>query len=438
MDNIAQEEDPASKKGVLPIHGNSSTFNINTLLYNNILESDYFKALYQLRTYHETIDEIYTSVSHVEPWQTGTTRVPSTAFCLLLKFFLMRLTEKQMKGLLNTGDSPYVRAIGFLYLRYACPPKDLWGWFEPYLEDDEEFCPSSDRSVSMTMGKYLIKLLTDMHYYNTQLPRIPVPTERKFKVLLLMLGEKQKRREANLRDEDRGKFCKGAKVMAIYADEENEPAWYEAVIDSRDREGESEGGGGHRYWVTFTEYGNTESVDLGDIKLQDDESKDRDRSRSGSRGRGNGEDGDLLKRVLDQERQGSVAVGKNYGSRPVSYKSSLSLQLDRYTVRQKSPSRSTAGDRDRDRGRDRRSRSRDRDRERESRYRDRSRDRDRDYRRDRSRERDRRDRDRDRSKSEREKQANSSMTTSTRSSAAQNDRLKKLRETYGDASANVS
>ena len=42
-----------------------------------------------------------------------------------------------MKGLLNHTDSPYIRGIGFLYLRYAADPKSLWGWFEHYLEDTE-------------------------------------------------------------------------------------------------------------------------------------------------------------------------------------------------------------------------------------------------------------------------------------------------------------
>jgi hypothetical protein len=110
-------EEPADRKEVLPIHGNESNFNINNLLHQNIMESEYFKALYQLRTYHEVIDEIYSRVTHVGPWQTGTSRVPSTAFCLLLKFMLMRLTKKQMTGLLHTSDSPYVRAIGLIYLR---------------------------------------------------------------------------------------------------------------------------------------------------------------------------------------------------------------------------------------------------------------------------------------------------------------------------------
>jgi hypothetical protein len=158
-------------------------------------------------------DEIHTSVKHVEPWSTGTARTPSTAFCLLVKFLLMRLTRKQMLGLINTGDSPYVRAIGFLYLRYTCPPKDLWAWFEPYLEDEEVFTPSSDVNISMTIGQYLIKLLTEMQYFNTPFPRIPVPIERNFKVMLLLLADKQKRRKSNQKDEERGKFCKGAKVL---------------------------------------------------------------------------------------------------------------------------------------------------------------------------------------------------------------------------------
>ena len=296
-------------------------------------------------------------MTHVEPWQTGTTRVPSTAFCLLMKFFLMRLTTKQMKGLLNTGDCSHVRAIGFLYLRYTCPPKDLYGWFEPYLEDPEEFHPSSDTSITLTIGAYLINLLTDMHYYNTTLPRIPVPIERRIKVMLLLLGEKQERRIGNQRDEEKGKFCRGAKVsqpvvwsslsgdttictmdtvvgfygngvlcwlchvcvaqvLAIYSDEENEPAWYEAVVDSRDREGEEAViGGGHRYWVTFTAYGNTESVDIGDMKLQREGDRGGSRSRSRDRdteqGRGGGREadgGDLLTKVLNKERQVSWQV----------------------------------------------------------------------------------------------------------------------------------
>lgn len=354
--------DPSKRSEKLPIYGNSTTYNINNLLFNNIMENEYFRALYQLRTYHEVIDEIYRSVKHVEPWQTGTTRYPSTAFCLLVKFMLMKLTLKQMKGLLSTNDSSLVRAIGFLYLRYTSPPTDLWRWFEPYLEDEEEIQPSSDKTIKMTMGSYCIKLLTDMQYYGTTLPRIPIPIERKMKVMLLLLEEKKRRRRANARSKELGHFCPGAKVRAIYSDDTNEPAWYDAVIDSLDKDVED------KYWVTFPEYGNTELIDLGDMELVAESGaaasgkRDRERERSDSRGRkrgdrenskdrererrrgdsrsrsprrgaadrsrsrsrekntGTGDTGNLYEKVLKSEREASAAVGRNYGHRPASYK----------------------------------------------------------------------------------------------------------------------
>jgi hypothetical protein len=32
----------------------------------------------------------------------------------------------------------HIRALALLYLRYTLPPVQLWEWFEPYLEDEEE------------------------------------------------------------------------------------------------------------------------------------------------------------------------------------------------------------------------------------------------------------------------------------------------------------
>uniref|UniRef100_A0A0A9DCT3 Pre-mRNA-splicing factor 38 n=1 Tax=Arundo donax TaxID=35708 RepID=A0A0A9DCT3_ARUDO len=42
---------------------------------------------------------------------TGNCRGPSSAFCLLYKFFTMKLTVNQMHGLLKHPDSPYIRAV---------------------------------------------------------------------------------------------------------------------------------------------------------------------------------------------------------------------------------------------------------------------------------------------------------------------------------------
>ncbi|KAK8555525.1 hypothetical protein V6N13_046053 [Hibiscus sabdariffa] len=112
-----------------------------------------------------------------KPWMTGNCRGPSTAFCLLYKFFTMKLSVKQMHGLLKHPDSPYIRAIGFLYLRYAADPKTLWSWFEPYIKDEEEFSPGSSGRMT-TMGVYVRDLLLGQYYFDTLFPRIPVPVLR--------------------------------------------------------------------------------------------------------------------------------------------------------------------------------------------------------------------------------------------------------------------
>jgi len=150
---------------------------LERVLCTNILSSDYFKELYSLKTYTEVVDEIYNQVDHVEPWMTGNCRGPSTAFCLLYKLFTMKFSVKQMQGLLDHGDSPYIRAIGFLYLRYVGDPKTLWGWFEQYVTDDEEFAPGSNGRMT-TMGVYVRDLLLNQYYFDTLFPRIPVPILR--------------------------------------------------------------------------------------------------------------------------------------------------------------------------------------------------------------------------------------------------------------------
>lgn len=111
--------------------------------------------LYELKTYHEVVDEIYYKVTHLEPWEKGSRRtsgqtgmcggvrgvgaggIVSTAYCLLYKLFTLKLTRKQLNGLITHCDSPYIRALGFMYIRYTLPPTNLLDWYEPYLDDEE-------------------------------------------------------------------------------------------------------------------------------------------------------------------------------------------------------------------------------------------------------------------------------------------------------------
>src|SRR5699024_6351707 len=65
------EDDPtvaktqgAKASNTLPYHCNAK-MGLNPLIYTNIQQSPYFKNnLFQLKTYHEVIDEIYYSVKH--------------------------------------------------------------------------------------------------------------------------------------------------------------------------------------------------------------------------------------------------------------------------------------------------------------------------------------------------------------------------------------
>jgi hypothetical protein len=56
-----------------------------------------------------------------------------------MKGLTMRITYKQMDVMLKHKDSPYIRCIGFLYLRFYCEPKSMYEFFMPYLDDMEEF-----------------------------------------------------------------------------------------------------------------------------------------------------------------------------------------------------------------------------------------------------------------------------------------------------------
>jgi pre-mRNA-splicing factor 38B len=352
-------EDREAKGGEMPIHGNDRTYNLNPLLAQNIVASEYFRRdLVQIQTYREVVDEIYNRCDHCAPWAAGTSRAPSTAFCLLMKLFVMRLTRRQMHSLLSHEDSPYIRALGFLYLRYTCEPKGLWKWFEPYIDDPEEFVPSPG-DPPVTMGMFVQRLIKELQYFGTLLPRIPVLIERKMKVQLLLNEEKKRRAVENEALVDR--LVAGVQIRAIYSDEENDPAWYEAVIDSVEHGDEGNCNPLHvKFWVSFPEYGNTELVSLGEVQLLESRDESRSRShdpkresrrrgrswsRSRSRSRERRRRGDsrddprrLYEKVLESERKASAAVGRDYGSRPASYKGSLSLKQDRYTVRRKSQS----------------------------------------------------------------------------------------------------
>ena len=215
----------------MPINGDSSTFNINPLLRENILMSQYFKDLFNLQSVEEMSMEVSSKVKNAEPWAHAASGVPSTLFCCLYRLMLMRLSVTQIRQLMDHTDNPYVRCAGFLYMRYCAKPETIWPLLSKYLDDETVFKPALSQNSSMTIGQYVEELLTDQGYYGTRFPRIPIMIEREIKKKVMIHHEKKKRLKKNL--ENRQRLVPGAAVR-VY-DKVSE-GWRKAKIEFVDED----------------------------------------------------------------------------------------------------------------------------------------------------------------------------------------------------------
>ncbi|CAK9292019.1 unnamed protein product [Gordionus sp. m RMFG-2023] len=189
-------QDIRKNSNTLPIWGNDKSMNLNHLILANIQGSSYFKVnLAEMKTFFEVVDEIYYHVTHLEPWEKGSRKtagqtgmcggvrgvgaggVVSSCFCILFKLFTLKLTRRQLCTLINHKDSPHIRGIGFMFIRYCQPPIDLWDWYEPYLDDPEEIDVKAGGGCIMTIGEVIKSYLTKLEWFATLFPRIPVPVQ---------------------------------------------------------------------------------------------------------------------------------------------------------------------------------------------------------------------------------------------------------------------
>jgi pre-mRNA-splicing factor 38B len=159
--------------------------------------------------------------------------------------------------LLRHKDSPYIRAIGFLYLRCILDPKLLWGWFEPYLNDSTLFVPGQQDKTPKTMGVYVRELLERNEYYGMKLRRIPIPIQRDYQLKLIANDTRIKRGEKN--EPYRHLIVKGLKLQGEYLPDSK---FYDVVIDRLVGEGVN-----GRFIVTYLEYGNQDELEIGSLKL---------------------------------------------------------------------------------------------------------------------------------------------------------------------------
>jgi pre-mRNA-splicing factor 38B len=286
------------------IYADQINCNLNPLILNNILSCQYFKDEIAIKGFNEIITVIIENVNYAEPWAIGMSGIPSTLFCCLYKLMLLKLTESQVKYLLENIDSPFIRCIGFLYVRYLADPKELWNILSPYLSDQQIFYPTTDRKNRMKMGKYVENLFKELDYYGTRLPRLPTQIERDIKMKLIHLEENYKNK-SSIKEKDiykRRSISRSREKRHYKKHSSNKkfPSSSRSRSDSRNKKN----------------------------KRSMSKSLSRSRSRSISNSKKNIRDKDnIIKKVKEKERDLALAKGREYAVKPTSYKSSLSTKL---------------------------------------------------------------------------------------------------------------
>jgi len=164
---------------------------VEPVLRQNILNSEYYRRISKEGDFMLLVDEIYEQVDHAEPWMCGNARGASSGFCLLFRLAEMCLTDKQITHLVTHGDSPFIRVIGFLYIRYVVDGKELGKYLEKYYGDAEVFTPSPG-GKEVTMGTFVRDLVLDQHYFETIFPRIPEVARRQLVARIKELGYSDK------------------------------------------------------------------------------------------------------------------------------------------------------------------------------------------------------------------------------------------------------
>lgn len=337
------------KNNTLPSWGNESSMNLNPMILTNIQSSPYFKnELFKLKTYHEVIDEIYYKVAHLEPWERGSRQtsgqigmcggvrgvgaggIVSSAYCLLYKLYTLKLTRKQVNGLLTHTDSPFIRGLGFMYIRYTQPPQDLWDWYEEYLEDEEEIDVKAGDGSPMTMGEMLRSFLTKLEWYATLFPRIPVP---------IMKDIERKMQAWRAQHVKAALEVKAAEEAAASAEAEEKRASRERAIPRRTpsphrnhRSASKDHSDRRRHRSRSPEPGGSKT-------------RDRDRKRSRSRDKGRHRDRERRRSRSNDGKRRSRSKGKSHRER----RGSKSRDRKRSRSRERKRSRSRERRRSRDR-----------------------------------------------------------------------------------------
>jgi len=321
---ISEDRDADSRRGPVEL-ASTKTYGFSGLLQTHIVECAHFKSLLTLETFEQLMDETYQFANSVEPYMANSNTLPSALFCCLYRFFTLGLDSRQLRRLIESQESPYIRCLGLLYVRFGLPHDQLLGWLTEYLLDDEEFKPSPDSEWRTTVGEYVENLLREDKYYNTVLPRLPMVTKRQVEEKLAPLPQNRKRMKANKEIIDTFKDP-GTKVECNIAGE-----WLRGTLIELEEDVPT-----RPKIRARLDDGSEEYVHLGKVILAGGGQRGRSRSR-GRRERSRSphvdwcrdkgrSDKDLIDEMRSREREKAVcSTGKDYARKPVGYKAACAL-----------------------------------------------------------------------------------------------------------------
>merc|ERR1711957_303532 len=171
---------------------NLKTFGLSHLLQTHIVECAHYKALLGMETLAQFVEEMHQFADGIEPYMSNSATTPSALFCCLYRLFTMGIQAAQLRRLIDHMENPYVRCVGFLFIRFGLSPEALWGWLGEYLLDDEELRPTKDSEWRTTIGEFVEGPLIQDKYYVTVLPRLPMSAKRNLEAKLAPITQYRK------------------------------------------------------------------------------------------------------------------------------------------------------------------------------------------------------------------------------------------------------
>eukprot|EP00465_Bigelowiella_longifila_P012559 CAMPEP_0185278056 /NCGR_PEP_ID=MMETSP1359-20130426/60076_1 /TAXON_ID=552665 /ORGANISM="Bigelowiella longifila, Strain CCMP242" /LENGTH=348 /DNA_ID=CAMNT_0027872411 /DNA_START=56 /DNA_END=1103 /DNA_ORIENTATION=- len=226
-----------------PYKVEGQNMNMNMLIFNNIRADMYFREeLSHIKTWEGFLEKTVKEVRECTPWITGTHTVttkkgmcsgtrgvgtqgrPTRMWTHLVKLWTMKPTERQLEQLVESKQSPYLRVMGFLYLRYCAPRAVVWDWLSPYIDETEGIQVERLTKTMWPIGKLVRTFLTETKFYDTHFPRFPVKMQRDINAGIKRWDKEQGREEGvdpfggGSDDRDRDRKSRGDRDERRYND----------------------------------------------------------------------------------------------------------------------------------------------------------------------------------------------------------------------------